>query len=349
MKSLQFVVLTALIFCLIIPAAAAAQTAVRQAGRVLDQDDNPIEGAKVVATDMRTNRSQETTTDKNGRFTFRRLFEGRYVFTVTKEGYIGHNAEIQLMPSNTMPLIMHLLPDPGAGKPTNEDFARAAEMLQNRQYAEAREIFIRFIDAFPELAAAWFNLGICSYALQDFPGAAEAFDETIKLEPQNTNAMIFSAQAHTQLREVPAAIELYEKYLQLKADDLEIWHTVGQLYNFQGNREKALEAFDKALELNPDYADSHIMKGFTLVELQRPDEAILHLEKYLELMPDSTEAGKVREGLAQIYRDKGDKLMSEVKYEQAIECLTRYLELKPDAEDAEEVKAMIEAAQAELQ
>lgn len=351
MNYLRLLLLTALVLCMMLPAVAFAQTAVRQAGRVLDQDDNPIEGAKVVATDVRTNRPQETTTDKNGRFTFRRLFEGRYSFMITKEGFISHKAEKQLMPQGTTPLIVHLQPDPDAGKSnlTNEDFAKAAELLQNRQYDEAREIFIQFIEAYPEMAAAWFNVGICSFAVQDYAGAVEAFAEVLKIEPENTNAMLLAAQAHTQLREVPQAIALYEQYLEKVADDFETWHVLGQLYNFEGNREKALEGFGKALELNPEYAESHLMKGFTLVDLQRTAEAVTHLEKYLELMPNSPMAARAKEGLATIYLDTGKKLMEEIKYEEAIAEFNKYLELMPDAANAEEVKAMIEAAKAELQ
>jgi tetratricopeptide (TPR) repeat protein len=349
MKLISYTIVATLALCLLLPAAAPAQTAVRQAGKVLDPDDKPIAGAKVVATDMRTNRSQDTKTDKEGRFTFRRLFEGRYVFTITKEGYTGHKVEKELMAQNTLPLIIHLQPDASAGKPTNEDFTRAVQLLQNRQFAEAKEIFSSFIEAYPDLTAAWVNLGICCFGMSDYACAAEAFDEALKLEPESTNVILLSAQAHTQLREIPKAVELYETYLAAKPEDFETWHVLGQLYNYQQNREKAIECFDKVLALNAEYADSHLMKGFTLIDLGRDEEAIPDLERFIELKPDSADTAKAKEALATIYLEKGKRLMEELNYSEAIEILSKYLELKPDAADAEEVKAMIEAAKTEVQ
>jgi tetratricopeptide (TPR) repeat protein len=349
MKLIRQILFPTLILCLLLPTAALAQSAVRQAGKVLDPDDKPIAGAKVVATDTRTHKSQDTKTDKDGRFTFKRLFEGSYTFTITKEGFIGQQVAKELMGQETTLLIIHLQPDPAANKPTNEDFTKGVQLLQSQQYAQAKEIFKRFVDAYPDLTAAWVDLGICCFGMQDFAGAAEAFDTVLKLEPENANVMLLDAQAQTQLRDIPKAIELYEKYLAAKPEDFEYWHILGQLYNYEKNREKALECFDKALAIKPDYADSHLMKGFTLIDLNRNDEAIPHLVRYIELQPNASDAKKASDALATIYLENGKKLMEELKYQEAIENLSKYLELKPDAEDAEEVKAMIEAAKAEIQ
>jgi len=352
MRCVQKSLSIAFIAALLLPAALFAQGTARQSGKIMDKDGNPIEGAKVTAVHLYSKQQHETFTDEEGRFLFPRLSDGMTAFVITKDGFKPYQTRKNLIGGRrNRPLNIKLEIDPDAGKPklTNEEFAKAAKMVQEQKYAEAKEIFLLFVEGYPELAAAWFNLGISCLGTNENSDAAEAFEKVLELEPDNLNAMLLAANAYTQLKKIPKAIEHYEKYLEAKPDDVETWYGLGQLHNYQQERELAIECFDKVLELNPDNTDALMMKGFTLVDVKREDEAIPLLSRFLELQPEGANAKRVTDALAKIHLAKGKKLMEEVKYEEAVEHLNKYLELKPDADDADEVRAMIAAAEKELQ
>ena len=348
-KSIPVILTVALIALLLAPTMLTAQGTVRQGGTVTDADGNPIEGATVVAAHVYSKKETETTTDSEGHFTFPRLSDGMTVFVITKEGYLPAQTRKNLIAGRiARPLKITLEVDPDAGKPTQEDFTQAVEFIRARKYAEAKEIFLRVTEAYPDEIAAWINLGFCQFSLNDFAGAVETFEHVLTIEPENAPVMMLAAQSYTQLRKFPEAIAHFEKYLEAKPDDIESWQALGQIHNIQDEREKAVECFDKVLAVNANHVNALMMKGYTLADLNRPDEAVPVLEQFLTIQNAGANANKVKEVLGGIYLAKGKQQMEALEYEQAIAFLQRYLELQPEASDAEEVQAMIQAAQEQL-
>ncbi len=80
--------------------------------------------------------------------------------------------------------------------------------------------------------------------------------------------------------------------------------------------QKALECYQKAVELNPKDPSSRNALGFTYLQGGRSKEAIPHLQKALELVPDY---GTAVYNLGTAYFNTGD-------YEKALENLTRFRE-----------------------
>ena len=344
------VLAVAFVAMILTPTTLSAQGTVRQSGTVTDEDGKGLEGVKVVAVHAYSKKETETFTDAEGQFAFPRLSDGVTVFVFSKDGYkTNHQQKNLIAGQRVRPIRMKLEVDPEFGKPTEEDFTKAANLVRERKFKEASEIFLRFTEAYPELSAAWINLGVCQISLNDFAGAAETFDHVLTLEPDNYAVMMLAAQAYTQLRKFPEAIAYYEKYLEAQPTNIESWQALGQIYNIQEKRDKALACFDKVLELNANHAEALMMKGYTLIDLERTDEAVAVLEQFLTIQSTGANANKVKDVLANHYLDKGKKQMEALEYEQAIISLQKYLELKPDASDAEEVRAMIQAAQEQLQ
>jgi protein O-GlcNAc transferase len=84
--------------------------------------------------------------------------------------------------------------------------------------------------------------------------------------------------------------------------------------------DEAIAHYDKALSLKPDYAEGWSNKGTTLYELKRYDEAIAHYDKALSLKPDYAEG----------WSNKGTTLYELKRYDEAIAHYDKALSLKPD-------------------
>jgi len=54
--------------------------------------------------------------------------------------------------------------------------------------------------------------------------------------------------------------------------------------------EQALEAFERAVQVNPDDGYTRRNLGDVLLGFKRTDEAVLHLRRALQLLPDDPQA-----------------------------------------------------------
>ena len=81
-------------------------------------------------------------------------------------------------------------------------------------------------------------------------------------------------------------------------------------YNFnKGEWKQAYNLYRRALKQKPDYAlvHKHIASIYMLKDWNRPDLAIRHLRKSLELEPEQTAAPQMRYSVAQIEKAVAEK------------------------------------------
>lgn len=119
-------------------------------------------------------------------------------------------------------------------------------------------------------AEAWFYVGYCNGELGRWKNAKEAYEQVIKIYPDNE-------AAHYNLGVV---------YVRLG-------------YNYQ-----ALESFKEAIRINPDYANAHFNLGVTYSKLRRYREEIDAYKQAIRIQPDFTDA---HYSLGLTYLTLGDK------------------------------------------
>lgn len=78
---------------------------------------------------------------------------------------------------------------------------------------------------------------------------------------------------------------------------------VGRFYLKKGNYYAAIERFREALLYKPNYALPHKLLGEAYEKSKRPEDAIEHYEKYLEILPAAEDAGKIRERIAKLKQE----------------------------------------------
>jgi predicted O-linked N-acetylglucosamine transferase (SPINDLY family) len=87
-----------------------------------------------------------------------------------------------------------------------------------------------------------------------------------------------------------------------------------------GNLQQALTTLDQAIALSPQESRNHFLRGLTLEDLHRPDEAIASLQNAIRVKPDYAEA----------YNTIGIILHDQKHFEQAAENFRNAIHHKPD-------------------
>jgi len=163
-------------------------------------------------------------------------------------------------------------------------------------------------------------------------GAILAYDEALKIEPENTTILFRKASDLSILGRVNESYEVYERALVLledslkkDPDDADSWFRLGGVLRSLNRQnesitayEKSLETFNMRIEENPKNIDAWMGKGNALVNLGEWDEARDAYNRAIEIDPQNSRAwGRKAEVIGRI----GDINESMEAFDKAIELL----------------------------
>jgi tetratricopeptide (TPR) repeat protein len=160
---------------------------------------------------------------------------------------------------------------------------KGKELYRTDQDTEAMEAFQRAIKLDPELAEAYFRLGLSYDALEDKKEAEDAYKK---------------------------AVESYKKYFAVEENDndAEAHYNLGQTYAALHLYSEAAREYRQATRLRPDDADIYYDLGIALTRLAQYDEAVATLSKSLAVDPENYRAEdalkEAREGVDRIRAGK---------------------------------------------
>jgi tetratricopeptide (TPR) repeat protein len=174
----------------------------------------------------------------------------------------------------------------------------------------------------PAKARGEFERGLRRLEKRDAAGSLRHFDTAIRVFPEYYEVYYHEGIAALQLRNNEDAERYFQKSIDLsegKYARAEFGYGLALLR--QGKAEEAETAVRHGLEGDPNNADGHVVLGFVLMKLNRPEEA----EK------------KARDALAfhSANAAKGYLVLSDVhgaagNYDQKVRDLDAYLRLSPD-------------------
>ncbi len=137
-------------------------------------------------------------------------------------------------------------------------------------------------------------------------------------QPLRSNSVRESCLEGDELRKqqrYSQALQAYEEALRLDPQNFYAWNGKGTtLYN-QGNYKKALEAYQRATEIEPDNPIVWVSAGLVLNRLQRYQQALVHFERALALEPEYVTAWN---GRADAQLDMNMPAQAQASYEQAL-------------------------------
>jgi Flp pilus assembly protein TadD len=128
------------------------------------------------------------------------------------------------------------------------------DYFQRKQYPEAAKACREAIRLKPDFAEAWFSLGSVYGKLGQFQQALEAFKEAIRLKPDDVGAWTNLGRTYLGLGQLQQAVEALKEAIRLKPDDAAAWYGLGLIYLNLGQLQQAVEALKEAIRLKPDDA-----------------------------------------------------------------------------------------------
>ena len=140
--------------------------------------------------------------------------------------------------------------------------------------------------------------------------AMALFDDVLKVEPENANALVGKSVALRRAGRIDEALESLHLVLGRQPGHGGALLNRGRILEERGDLEDALEAYDKLIELNPRDPDAWVAQGDVLAKMGREDDALKSYAEALKIAPsDEDTKGKMhsletaRAGESQLLRE----------------------------------------------
>lgn len=109
--------------------------------------------------------------------------------------------------------------------------------------------------------------------------ARYAYQEAIRLNPDNLEAVIGLAKIHAQTGNFDLALDVFQKAAPRHGRNSRYWYEKGLCHNRQKDFRAAVDAFDQGLEIDPDNRQILMTLGLTLARVGADDEALTILTR----------------------------------------------------------------------
>jgi hypothetical protein len=123
---------------------------------------------------------------------------------------------------------------------------------------------------------------------------ARQLEQAVEANPSAAESWLELANLRFDLQQFPGAAEAYQRYLELAPAHPDVLTDLGVSLHMTGRPEEALAQFDRAQQLQPDHWKSRFNEVVVLAfDLGRLDEAAEVLERLQELQPNNPDVERL--------------------------------------------------------
>jgi tetratricopeptide (TPR) repeat protein len=300
--------LTALIL-LIYAALAEAGAQGRVTGKVTDSAGAPIEGVTVtVTTTAIKNFKLSVKTDKHGQYgLIINDATQNYHIRFEREGYAAVERDEKFKIGEITTIDQKLAkpsegrapagsaPAPSRSEVAVQAFNEGVDRLKAGDRDGAAAKFQEAVAKNPDLPQGWQALATLAYEKKEWAKVLEYGQKATDLDPTLSSLYGIMADAAAKAGDKKVASEWRKKYNEANPDSPEMLYNKG-IDAFNSKNLKEAEALlTQAVEAKPDFALAHFWLGMTSFSLNKKAPAREHLQKYLELEPNGSEASTAKE------------------------------------------------------
>jgi len=318
----------AVVFLLLLSSVLLSQAGNTVSGFVFDQRRQPLAEITVELMDEFSRTIGRTRTNASGRFTFGRLFSGRFkIRTFSVTDYEDQEQEIEIQNVSTTDM---------SGNTRISGFENAQRDFylrprrKNENFSRPDTVFVQEV---PKQAQDLYKTGV-----RDLEGSNEngllAIKHAIEIFPDYYDALEMLGTEYVKRKHfVPAQILLL-KATQVNPRGYKSWYGLSYAFYALNAPKEGLESIEKAIALHPNSIEAALLAGV----LSRRAGKFLDAEKYLK-HAKSLSSATLPEAHLQLSILYGNELK---RYEDAAKELEQYLKASPNLKDKEAVKKRIE-------
>ncbi len=191
--------------------------------------------------------------------------------------------------------------------------------VQTQYWRNSMVLFNHALDAWPENALAYKNLGTLLAGEQRYEQAMEAYRKGLAVNPKDSELHASLGSALVALGRGEEALAEYRAAVAIAPDFAGAQYDMGNLLARQRKFEEAAAAYSEALRLEPRRLGAAINLGNSLASLGRFDEAATYYLKATEIDPASADA----------YVNLGRVRMRQHRYGDAVDSFAKAVERNP--------------------
>lgn len=125
-----------------------------------------------------------------------------------------------------------------------------------------------------------------AFTKKDWNTARTAYREMIDAEPENALVWANLGAVEQQAGKLDAAAEYFEKSVRFNPGLVQSWIALGLIYSNRGDNYRALSSFSRAIHEDPTDARAHNYLAIVAKGLSWTDAAESELQRAIELNPD---------------------------------------------------------------
>ncbi|HEX2910177.1 MAG TPA: tetratricopeptide repeat protein [Chloroflexia bacterium] len=166
---------------------------------------------------------------------------------------------------------------------------RGVALLQLERYAEAIKALESALLLVPDMASAYYNLGITWESMGNFENALHSYNKAIELEPHDAEAYFRRGGVWFQLEDFEKTLADATKTIELHQGNILTGPYIARglaLYRLERYQE-ALKDFNKALEADPrEAAEAFFYRALVYIDIGQALPARADLQAYLTMTED---------------------------------------------------------------
>ena len=133
---------------------------------------------------------------------------------------------------------------------------------------------------------AYYDLGVM-YGARKNPLALDYYNNTLRINPSNQNALYARAKLLQDLGKIEEAILEYKNIVLKNKNCENCYYNLGAIYlEIKKDNILALENFTKAIAINPNYVEAYLARAYTYSKLKDKENAKADYQMCLKLEPN---------------------------------------------------------------
>ncbi|WP_066426017.1 serine protease [Anabaena sp. 4-3] len=197
------------------------------------------------------------------------------------------NTFIRLSARNGMDVGVRLPDAPKkTGLKADDYLALAADKFGKGDYKGAIVAYNEVIRLNPNNTEAFLYRGSTYYTLGDKQGAIADYNQALKINPNYVQPYINRGVARSQLGDNQGAIADFNQALKINPNFALAYNHRGNARSQLGDNQGAISDYNQALKINPNYAGAYINRGYARSDLGDKQGAIADFNQALKINPN---------------------------------------------------------------